>query len=935
MRQASRGVFGWLSVLGLLAEAALDAANKPVEAEIGTQPSLPPTCPARSVNYITESLPQQCLKTPWPKSENVVQPTSAILLPASGKLELVHTNTQLTTVTATLVSQNDSPPIPLDSATFSLVHASFPSAQSQIVPSPSTPGISPQKLPAHEDESDGDHESPLDNANFLSFEDWKRQNLAKAGQSPDNVGSRDGQSDGEIRRRPGSINNALDSLGEDTEIEIDFDGFANLNTVSGSVPAQEHSESKEDLGGDDGAHKVMPNGGSRGVHPRGKDAGKTCKERFNHASFDCAATVLKTNTECKGSTSVLVENKDSYMLNECSAKNKFFIVELCNDILVDTVVLANFEFFSSMFRTFRVSVSDRYPVKLEKWRELGTFEARNSREVQAFLVETPLIWARYLRIEFLTHFGNEYFCPVSLLRVHGTTMMEEFNHDVKGSKSEDDPESDLEESEIQGGRASDIVTAENLKRNPSSSPADSTNAAQATPTPSEAPPPMPISKVQDVPATDPVKTAPSVHTSLNPLLRTQMDLIFLSNHTAGLVCDIRESTAPLASPAAPSVTSRKLPEQSVANERPPSTSISSVVSRVTHTSQPASESGTPSGARSGAVDPTEPIARGSVGLSDQQNESTSSSLSTNRSSPSASRTSTSATGPPPSNPTTQESFFKSVHKRLQLLESNSTLSLQYIEEQSRILRDAFTKVEKRQLSKTTTFLESLNTTVLTEMRDFRNQYDQLWQSTVLELSSQRAQNQQEIVALSSRLTVLANEVVFQKRIAILQFLLILVCLGLVLFSRSSSPAAATFLELPPVVQNALNKSSTSLSRYAPHFDTPPASPSSSTRPPSRYGLFHRGSRGHDRGLSDGSALSADEGRKSPGIEYSPPTPVSQHSSDTDNLALPSSSRTDHLGDESPEEAQDARQTRSSPATPSGTREEKRTETVKSDYLRPD
>lgn len=933
MRQAIRSVFGWVLVLGLLTEAALEAAKKPVSTEIQQYPLLPSTCPARSVNYITESLPQQCLKTPWPKSENGVQTTSSILRPASGKSELVYTNTQLTTVTATLVPQNDSPPISLDSATSSPVHASTPSAQSQSSPSSSTSGISQQKIPTHEDGSDGDNESPLDNANFLSFEDWKRQNLAKAGQSPDNVGSRGGQADGEIRRRPGSINNALDSLGEDTEIEIDFDGFANLNAVSGSVPAQEHSGIKQDPGKDDTAQKEMAHGGSRRVHPRGKDAGKTCKERFNHASFDCAATVLKTNPECKGSTSVLVENKDSYLLNECSAKNKFFIVELCNDILVDTVVLANFEFFSSMFRTFRVSVSDRYPVKLEKWRELGTFEARNSREVQAFLVENALIWARYLRIEFLTHFGNEYFCPISLLRVHGTTMMEEFNHDVKGAKSEDDPESDLEESETQDGKASDVVTAENLKRDPSSAQGNSTDATQPTPKPSEAPSPMPISKAQGVLATNTAKVAVSVHTSANLLLRTQMDRIFSLNDTSSPVCGLRENTVSLASHTAPSATSQKPPpEQSAANERSPSTSISSFVSRVTHTTQPASESGTPLGTWSGPVNPTEPIARSSTEFSDPQNISTPSSTSTNRSSPSASRTPTSATGAAPPNPTTQESFFKSVHKRLQLLESNSTLSLQYIEEQSRILRDAFSKVEKRQLSKTSTFLESLNTTVSTEMRDFRNQYDQLWQSTVLELSSQRAQSQQEIVALSSRLTVLANEVVFQKRIAILQFLLILVCLGLVLFSRSSS-SAATLLELPPVVQNALNKSSTSLSRYTPHFDTPPLSPSS-TRPPSRYGLFNPSSRSHDRGLSDGSALSADEGRKSPGIEYSPPTPVSQHSiSDTENLK---DGPDNLLRDESPDGGQDARQTRSSPATPSGTREERRKETVvKSDYLRPD
>src|SRR5947209_3343158 len=37
-----------------------------------------------------------------------------------------------------------------------------------------------------------------------------------------------------------------------------------------------------------------------------------------------------------------------------------------------------------------------------------------------------MLWVRYLRIDFLTHYGQKIYCPVSLLRVHGTTMMEEY-----------------------------------------------------------------------------------------------------------------------------------------------------------------------------------------------------------------------------------------------------------------------------------------------------------------------------------------------------------------------------------------------------------------------------------------------------------------------------------------------------------------------------
>lgn len=137
----------------------------------------------------------------------------------------------------------------------------------------------------------------------------------------------------------------------------------------------------------------------------------------------------------------------------------------------------------------------------------------------------------------------------------------------------------------------------------------------------------------------------------------------------------------------------------------------------------------------------------------------------------------------PASPTVQESFFKAVTKRLQHLESNTSLSMQYIEEQSRFLQEALQKMEKRQISRVDAFLDTLNKTVFTELRNVRAQYDQIWQSTVIALESQRDQSQRETVALSERLSLLADEVVFQKRMAILQSVLLLAALVLVIFSR--------------------------------------------------------------------------------------------------------------------------------------------------------
>lgn len=161
----------------------------------------------------------------------------------------------------------------------------------------------------------------------------------------------------------------------------------------------------------------------------GESEGKTYSKKFNFASLDCAATIVKTNSEAKNALSVLVENKDSYLLTPCSAANKFVVVELCQDILVDSVVIANYEFFSSTFKKIRISVSEIFPVPNNGWTVLGEFTARDVRDVQEFNITNPKIWAKYFRVEVLEHYGDEYYCPISVVRVHGRTMIQEYKEE--------------------------------------------------------------------------------------------------------------------------------------------------------------------------------------------------------------------------------------------------------------------------------------------------------------------------------------------------------------------------------------------------------------------------------------------------------------------------------------------------------------------------
>ncbi|CAE6476933.1 unnamed protein product [Rhizoctonia solani] len=151
--------------------------------------------------------------------------------------------------------------------------------------------------------------------------------------------------------------------------------------------------------------------------------------RFNYASMDCSARVHSADKSMKSASSILSSKKDKYMLAPCSAKNKDIIVELCDDIRVDTVQLANFEFFSGVFKDiaiFLARANNPHSHRLT-WVPAGVFRAKNVRGVQTFrLYNLPYTFYRYIRIEFRSHYGKEYFCPVSLLRVYGLTQMEDW-----------------------------------------------------------------------------------------------------------------------------------------------------------------------------------------------------------------------------------------------------------------------------------------------------------------------------------------------------------------------------------------------------------------------------------------------------------------------------------------------------------------------------
>lgn len=882
------------------------AQNHDVAAESSTvarvQPissSTPATCHATSVNYLTHHLPQQCLKTNW----------STVAASSSASPNFVPLNSSAEkTPNGSLASPSSSNTVnlPSDKAgrTESQDGASkrsdqeAPTSQEDEASSLSRPGLgssinAPTSSGPATEQNTADVESPLDNAKFLSFEDWKKQNLAGSGQSVENMGRKqDSSKPNGDRRRP---QNLLDSLEDDGEIELDFSGFGTgKGAASPAAMRNQSNSSRSKTDGDSGPALLLHSGA------RSKDAGRTCKERFNFASFDCAANILKTNPQCKSSSSILVENKDSYMLNECGANNKFLIIELCDHVQIDTVVLANFEFFSSMFRTFRLSVSDRYPIKIDRWKELGLYEARNSREIQAFLVENPLIWARYLRIEFLTHYGSEYYCPLSLARVHGTTMMEDYRHQEELARGEIDVIDEEIDVAVDANEQSNAVATTTAGHGfPDSS--DQSKTSQSDDELKEAiPSPYYTGKFcQD--AENIKQELQESQSTLRHICNQEQLLLaprdFCPSHV------FQRPQSPLRTPSKDSSSTEPFGErlQNIESKnvdtatsiapRPDSTQSASEISKsaergnstifdtVKISTMKTSIScdavlSTVIPAASTSELTTAPSTGKSIDQESSTNSSTTTLLATHQNLNSSSTFTSSSTlqNPTQSPPATQESFFKSVHKRLLSLEANATLSLQYIESQSQLLRSAFSAVEKRQLAKTSAFLESLNSTVLADLSRARAEYEQLWQSTVLELAGQREDGRRENEVLSDRVRVLAEEVVGQKRMMVVQATLLLLCLGLIVFARvggarSDGIDIGLLQGVQHLIQNRSRlsgvKSSTDLpTKRMWGFESPWISP-----PQSRHGTRSptaRGSRGgwdftlHDKPLPPAPPESTDE-----------------------------------------------------------------------------
>lgn len=155
---------------------------------------------------------------------------------------------------------------------------------------------------------------------------------------------------------------------------------------------------------------------------------KGAKKMFNFAAQAAGAIVMDKPSTAQGYKHLLNDDRDKYGISPCAEK-KWVVIGLSEDIIVTSVLMANYERYSSMLKEFQILASATYPT--EKWINLGTYTAEPKLGEQTFNITDSSVHARYLKFKFNSHYGTEDLCTLSQIKVHGTTVIASFAEEVE------------------------------------------------------------------------------------------------------------------------------------------------------------------------------------------------------------------------------------------------------------------------------------------------------------------------------------------------------------------------------------------------------------------------------------------------------------------------------------------------------------------------
>ncbi|KAF7304021.1 SUN domain-containing protein [Mycena indigotica] len=572
-----------------------------------------------------------------------------------------------------------------------------------------------------------DHQEDL----LLSFEEWKEKRIA-AGDVESGVTT---LQDGTGGNGQGGINSERAGDGAGEVPSLTPADNANSKAVVSPLVADEYTPSP---------HFRVP-----------------ITDRFNYAALDCSARVHISHKAAKSALSILSHKRDKYMLSPCREKEtQFVVVELCDDIRIDTVQLANFEFFSGVFKEFTVSVAKTYTTDPEGWTFAGTYLAKNIRVVQSFHPPTTLRdFYRFIRIDFRSHYGNEYYCPVSLLRVYGLTHLEEYKWDVwqeesrarlravSASSASSAASTPVEVNEPEPAPAPEIrippsyseyVSARESLGSKQDGPTHPNTIAIAKLLPSES-----NEKGQQAMRRSDSSAESRSALILETLSSASSQVSRQSNSELGTAPTLTESAKPIA---------------------PSSTDEGTTKSKIM------SYSSTPSVIAISGASLTSVIKHTSTNSEPSSFESSEISSIPTPSLSSISNTAANAAPPPPNS--NSNSIYRTIMNRLSALEANHTLFSQYMEEH---------RVYARYVEEHTAAVREL----LRRVGEDIGRAEAVARAQAQKWDRQRKRVDAEQLALIKRVDYLSEEIVLEKRLGIAQLLLLLAILVFLTLTRGS------------------------------------------------------------------------------------------------------------------------------------------------------
>lgn len=500
---------------------------------------------------------------------------------------------------------------------------------------------------------------------------------------------------------------------------------------------------------------------------KGRKSAVNIPNRYNYASPDCSARVISSSPQSQHASSVLHKSKDRYMLTPCNAKEHWVVIELCDEIRVEAIEIGMYEFFSGVLKEINLSVDateDEYDDQGQgkEWQTLETFHAKNARGAQVFNLPNPTSFHRFIRLDFPSYYGKEYYCPISSVKVYGMNQMEAFKWESKRIKQLEEewkqkqsvdsrrrqlPPPPVKEEHLNEETGtlsqSPLIAASSLHSSEDMRPRSASLTTFETSTTTTAFKAPTLSAV----------SSPSLHTiASSRAVNETSSASFPSVHVTSTTNDTFET--PVAS---------STPDQT----EPPE--INSNIAASTQTSVNATEPAGTLTSKSLAVTSTQSIIPPVASSINSINSST-----------------TSNNNPPPPKQNIKadstESIYAFIVRRLNALEGNATLGMMYVEEQSKVSRQLFNKLES-------SWKEYKHDQALHQQLSFEKERmatQDAFRQMLVKMDQRDQLVAETVSSLRLEIETLTEEMAWEKRRGVAQLTLLLTVVVVAALSRSAT-----------------------------------------------------------------------------------------------------------------------------------------------------